>query len=90
MDLLHRRKEAFLHTVEKVMRHLAKSKHSWYLADKGQVVGTDVWNVAFVTNYICDQNIFYRGGGTVFPALLCVDGIIQSNFSEEELNKLLF
>ncbi len=34
---------------------------------QGQAVGSMEWNLIFVTKDITDLNIFYRGGGTVFP-----------------------
>ena len=74
-----------------VMRHMKNcSNIALIVGRQGQVVGKNLWNVAFVTKQISDQNIFYRGGGTVFPTILCIDGVTQANFSEENLNKISF
>ena len=44
-------------------------KENWALISgrQGQAVGNMEWNLIFLTNSISDQNIYYRGGGTVFP-----------------------
>jgi predicted helicase len=34
---------------------------------QGQAVGNMPWNLSFISNTISDQNIFDRGGGSVFP-----------------------
>ena len=34
---------------------------------QGQVIGHMQWNLIFCTNSLADYNIFYRGGGYVFP-----------------------
>jgi predicted helicase len=34
---------------------------------QGQAVGNMQWNLSFISNTISDQNIYYRGGGSVFP-----------------------
>lgn len=47
-------------------------KENWALISgrQGQAVGNMEWNLIFLTNSISDQNIYYRGGGTVFPLYL--------------------
>jgi hypothetical protein len=51
-----------------VMRHLkADDNIGLVIGRQGQVVGSMEWNLAFVTNNIIDFNVFYRGGGLVFP-----------------------
>ena len=37
---------------------------------QGQVVGTMPWNLSFITNSITDFNLYYRGGGMLFPLYL--------------------
>ena len=37
------------------------------VGQQGQVVGDMPWNLAFVTDSIVDLNVFYRGGGYVYP-----------------------
>jgi len=34
---------------------------------QGQVVGSMPWNLSFITNTITDFNLYYRGGGVLFP-----------------------
>ena len=72
------------------MRHLAhqdQSKNLGLIIGKsGNVVGDMPWNLCFVTNTIVDLNIFYRGGGYVYP--LYVDtskAVNQGDSSTQEL-----
>lgn len=51
----------------RVMRHLKKGNIGLIICRQGQVVGGNDWNVIFCTKYISDQNVFRRGGGTIFP-----------------------
>lgn len=37
------------------------------IGKSGNAVGNMPWNLCFITNTIVDLNIFYRGGGYVFP-----------------------
>ena len=55
----------------KTLRHLQNDNHALIIGRQGQAVG-DVggWNIIFITDSIVDQNVFYRGGGTVFPLYL--------------------
>ncbi|MEZ4529108.1 MAG: type ISP restriction/modification enzyme, partial [Desulfobacterales bacterium] len=54
--------------VVKVMQHLLKGENVGLLIGRqGQVVGTMTWNLIFVTEYITDFNMYYRGGGVIFP-----------------------
>ena len=54
-----------------VMRNLTlqdKQKNlGLIVGQSGRVVGDMQWNLAFVTDTITDMNIFYRGGGYVYP-----------------------
>ena len=54
-----------------VMRHLIhkdKSKNLGLVIGKsGNAVGDMPWNLCFITNTIVDLNVFYRGGGYVYP-----------------------
>lgn len=72
------------------MRHLAHqdpSKNLGLIIGKsGNVVGDMPWNLCFVTNTIVDLNIFYRGGGYVYP--LYVDtskAVNQGDSTTQEL-----
>ncbi len=61
----------FAYSQNRVMKNF-KSKHNFGLISgrQGQAVGNMQWNLSFICNSISDQNIYYRGGGTVFPLYL--------------------
>ncbi|SHK75004.1 type ISP restriction/modification enzyme [Fibrobacter sp. UWEL] len=40
------------------------------LGRQGQAVGSMQWNLAYCSKHIVDTNIYYRGGGIVFPLYL--------------------
>lgn len=73
--------------LNKVVRHrykymihiLDKDNVSLIIGPQGQAVGPMPWNVIFVSRYIVDTNVFYRGGGIVFPLYL-----YQENMGKEE------
>ena len=46
----------------------------------GQVVGSDLWDIAFVSEYPSDLNLFRRGGNCLFPLYL---------YTKEESGKLI-
>ena len=54
-----------------LMRNLVHKDNTKNLAliigQCGNVVGEMLWNLAFVTDTITDLNVFYRGGGYVYP-----------------------
>lgn len=54
----------------KVLGHLTKENTSLIICRQGQAVGGDGWDAVFAGNRISDQNIYRRGGGTVFPLYL--------------------
>ncbi len=54
----------------KYMRHLLKDNISLIIGPQGQAVGEMPWNILFVSKHLVDTNIFYRGGGIVFPLYL--------------------
>ncbi|MDR1986479.1 MAG: DNA methyltransferase, partial [Treponema sp.] len=59
---------------KKVLRHLQYANTAIIIGRQGQAVGnTGNWNIVYITNSLVDQNIFYRGGGTVFPLYLYPD-----------------
>jgi predicted helicase len=51
---------------------------------QGQAVGTMEWNLIFLTNSISDQNIYYRGGGTVFPIYTYSDSNQKNAFESTQ------
>lgn len=56
---------------EKVMVHFKHQKNmGLVIGRQGQVVGSMQWNLSFVTNKIIDFNMYYRGGGVLFPLYL--------------------
>ena len=59
---------------EKVMQHFTKGKNiGLVLGRQGQVVGSMPWNLSFITKNITDFNLYYRGGGMLFPLYLYPD-----------------
>ena len=42
------------------------------VGQSGRVVGDMQWNLAFVTDAVTDMNVFYRGGGYVYPLYVIV------------------
>jgi predicted helicase len=54
----------------KVLSHFIKENSGLIICRQGQAVGGDEWNVVFTCKYLTDQNIYRRGGGTVFPLYL--------------------
>jgi len=52
------------------MRHLEYPNLALVVGRQGQAVGSDIWDVVFVTDSLIDQNIYRRGGGTVLPLYL--------------------
>ncbi|MHB9295351.1 N-6 DNA methylase [Pillotina sp. SPG140] len=54
-----------------VMRHFIEGENRGLIIGRqGQVVGPMIWNLVFITSHITDLNLYYRGGGTVFPLYL--------------------
>ena len=54
----------------KILGHFRCDNYGLVLGKQGQAVGSMPWNLGFITNSITDQNIYYRGGGTLFPLYL--------------------
>lgn len=51
-----------------IMHHFVDTDNlGLIIGQQGQVVGNMPWNLAFVTDSITDLNVFYRGGGYVYP-----------------------
>jgi predicted helicase len=59
----------------KVMYHLEFSNLALIVGRQGGATGSEIWDVAFATNHLVDQNIFRRGGGTVFPLYLYTENV---------------
>jgi predicted helicase len=55
----------------KTMLHFLKGPNvGLIIGRQGQVVGAMPWNLSFITNLITDFNMYYRGGGVLFPLYL--------------------
>ncbi len=58
----------------RVMQHFVEGKNiGLIIGRQGQVVGNMPWNLSFVTENITDFNMYYRGGGVLFPLYLYPD-----------------
>lgn len=53
-----------------VMKNLLKPNLALIIGRQGHVVGAMPWNLVFCSRSLVDLNIFYRGGGVVFPLYL--------------------
>ena len=75
----------------KYMKHIIdKDNISIIIGPQGQAVGPMPWNVMFVSKNLVDTNIFYRGGGIVFPLYLySQDGKKRTvNFDKDLYDKI--
>lgn len=71
----------------KVMRNFfIDNNNGLVVGRQGQVVGSMAWNLCFISNGITDFNLFYRGGGVLFPLYLDGD-LTELNFSKEPIRK---
>lgn len=73
-----------------IMRHLIhkdKSKNLGLIIGKsGIAVGDMPWNLCFITNTIVDLNVFYRGGGYVYPLYVNTNtSVNQGKASTQEI-----
>jgi len=54
-----------------VMKHFLNGNNvGLVIGRQGQAVGSMPWNLAYIINSITDLNIYYRGGGSLFPLYL--------------------
>jgi predicted helicase len=57
--------------VYEIMQHFIIGDNVGIIVGRqGQVVGSMPWNLIFITKNITDLNIYYRGGGLIFPLYL--------------------
>jgi predicted helicase len=69
---------------EKVMKHFFHDDNlGLVIGRQGHVVGSMPWNLSFITNSITDFNLFYRGGGVLFPLYLYSESSSQQNAFDE-------
>lgn len=58
----------------KFMSHIFdKDNTAIIVGRQGQAVGNLSWNLCFISNHIVDLNVYYRGGGVLFPLYLYSD-----------------
>jgi very-short-patch-repair endonuclease len=68
----------------KVLGHFIKENAGLIICRQGQAVGGVEWNVVFTCKYLTDQNIYRRGGGTVFPLYLYPDNNVQQTIDQQQ------
>ncbi|MFA5010545.1 MAG: type ISP restriction/modification enzyme [Ignavibacteria bacterium] len=66
----------------KVLGHFIKDNFGLIICRQGQAVGGGEWNTVFTCKYLVDQNIYRRGGGTVFPLYLYPENTGQMEFGQ--------
>jgi len=82
--------------VYEIMKNFTKNENiGLIIGRQGQVVGSMPWNLVFVVKQIVDLNIYYRGGGMVFPLYLYPEtskifenGKRKPNLNETIINEL--
>lgn len=83
----------FAYSQNRIMKNMRHGKNFALISGRqGQAVGSMQWNLSFITNTISDQNIYYRGGGSVFPLYLYPETngqqpIYQSSERKPNLNQ---
>ena len=78
---------------EKIMSHMRKEDNiALLIGRQGQVCGNNRWNLVYLAKGIVDFNVFYRGGGNVFPLYLYKENMGKEerivNFNKEEYDKI--
>ena len=78
---------------EKIMSHMRHEENFALLVGRqGQVCGNNRWNLVYLAKGIIDFNVFYRGGGNVFPLYLYKENMGQEerivNFNKELYDKI--
>ena len=72
------------------MQH--EENYALLVGRQGQVCGNNLWNLVYVAKGIIDLNIFYRGGGNVFPLYRYKENMGKEerivNFNKEEYDKI--
>ena len=59
---------------------LLGTNYALILGRQGQAVGSSLWNLAFISKTMSDQNIYRRGGGLVLPLYIYKDTSSQTSF----------
>ena len=78
---------------EKIMSHMRHEDNIAILVGRqGQVCGNNTWSLVFIAKGIVDFNVFYRGGGNVFPLYIYKDNIGQEeripNLNQEIVSQI--
>jgi len=72
-----------------VLRNMLEPNLSITIGRQGQAVGAGIWNLAYVQDTVSDLNLFYRGGGVVFPLYIYHDDSTRTpNFKPDTLKQL--
>ena len=79
----------------KVMRHMLVNRNIGLCVGRaGQVTGSTIWDVVFVSKYLSDFNLFRRGGGCLFPLYIYAKkngaGVRQANLNQEFVKEVAF
>ncbi len=73
----------FAYSQNRIMKNMSNGQNYALISGRqGQAVGNMQWNLSFITNTISDQNIYYRGGGTVFPLYLYPETTYQTTIDK--------
>lgn len=76
-----------------IMQHFIGLENTGLIIGKqGNVIGNGEWDIVFITDKITDANVFYRGGGYIFPLYLYKNEPQQSQgnlFQDEEFGKVV-
>lgn len=74
--------------VKQIMRHFLEGNNLGLVVGRqGQVVGSMPWNLSFITNTITDFNMYYRGGGMVFPLYLYPESSSQQTLDDQNTRR---
>jgi len=71
-------------TVKNVMLNIQDQNIALIVGRAGQNVGSDIWDLSFITDSISDINIFYRGGGLLLPLYILKNGVEKTFFGVSE------
>ena len=78
----------FAYSQNRIMKNMRNGQNFALISGRqGQAVGKMQWNLSFITNTISDQNIYYRGGGTVFPLYIYQENNVQQTIEQKEERK---
>jgi predicted helicase len=75
----------FAYSQNRIMKNMREGNNFALISGRqGQAVGSMQWNLSFITNNISDQNIYYRGGGSVFPLYIYPESNGQKTIDQSE------